>query len=171
MSDTRDTNDIIKKKAESLANKMNELTEKFNLSDELTTTGKDLEEVLSDKANIDLYEDPEIVVNLEVMLADFKYIRESLKETTDNGRKVLNSLTFDLLSNDEETRAGLITSFAELNRAVGDNMKLYMQSYKDITTVLLNLQKAKPKNTPDTVNNTLIISEPISTADLIKKLS
>lgn len=166
----------IKTKAESLADKMNALTEKFNLSEEMITTGTELESYVEEKTQtIILAEDDELsiadVVNLETMVQDFKYVRESLKETTNNGRRVLQSVTLDLLSEDDDSRASLITSFAELNRAVADNMKLYMQSYKDISTVILNLDKIKKAAQPNTVNNNLIVSSQKNTADLIKELS
>lgn len=173
-------NNAIKTKAESLADKMNALTERFQLSEEMITTGAELEAYVEEKTqDIILSEDDELtitdVVNLETMVQDFKYVRESLKETTDNGRRVLQSVTLDLLSEDDESRASLITSFAELNRAVADNMKLYMQSYKDISTVILNLDKvrraaiiAQPSNV---TNNNLIVTEQRNTADLIKELS
>lgn len=173
-------NNVIKTKAESLADKMNALTEKFNLSDEMTTTGTELETYIEEKTrSIILSEDDELtiadVVNLETMVQDFKYVRESLRETTDNGRRVLQSVTLDLLSEDDEARASLITSFAELNRAVADNMKLYMQSYKDISTVILNLDKVRRATIiaqPSSVtNNNLIVTEQKNTADLIKELS
>ena len=169
-------NSAIVTKAESLADKMNALTEKFNLSEEMITTGTELESYVEEKTqSIILAEDEELsvsdVVNLETMVQDFKYVRESLKETTDNGRRVLQSVTLDLLSEDDESRASLITSFAELNRAVADNMKLYMQSYKDISTVILNLDKIKKAAQPNTVNNNLIVSSQKNTADLIKELS
>lgn len=170
-------NSAIVTKAESLADKMNALTDKFNLSEEMITTGKELEGYIEEKTqDIILSEDDELtiaeIVNLETMVQDFKYVRESLRETTDNGRRVLQSITLDLLSEDDESRASLITSFAELNKAVGDNMKLYMQSYRDISGVLMNLdkiQKAQPLS--PVTNNTLVIAEPRSTADLIKELS
>lgn len=173
-------NNVIKTKAESLADKMNALTDKFNLSEEMITTGTELEVYIEEKTqDIILSEDDELtitdVVNLETMVQDFKYVRESLKETTDNGRRVLQSVTLDLLSEDDESRASLITSFAELNRAVADNMKLYMQSYKDISTVILNLDKVKRAaimSQPSSVtNNNLIVTEQKNTADLIKELS
>lgn len=173
-------NNTIKTKAESLADKMNALTDKFNLSEEMVTTGTELEAYIEEKTqDIILSEDDELtitdVVNLETMVQDFKYVRESLKETTDNGRRVLQSVTLDLLSEDDESRASLITSFAELNRAVADNMKLYMQSYKDISTVILNLDKVRRAAgiaQPSSVtNNNLIVTEQKNTADLIKELS
>lgn len=168
-----------KDKAESLADKMNKLSEKFELAEEMTLTGSDIIEFVEEKTeSIELFSDdisPTEIINLQNMVDDFKYVRDTLKETTDNGRRVLNSVTLDLLDSEDDKRATLILSFAELNKAVGDNMKLYMQSYKDISTVLLNIDKIKKsveKDSPKTINNTVNVNtiEPISTVDLIKKL-
>jgi hypothetical protein len=167
-----------KDKADSLASRMNRLTEKFNLAEEMTIEGDDIIEYIDEKTQeIELYSDnipASEIVNLENMVNDFKYIRETLKETTENGRRVLNSITIDLLSSDDEKRATLVLSFAELNKAVGDNMKLYMQSYKDISTTLLNIDKIKKNSVQEKsiINNTLnVTAAPISTADLIKQLN
>ena len=184
-------------KANALANKMNQLTEKFSLSEEMVISGEDIIEDVKKKTNIidlssskpviDVEIDPEFnaslvleLVNLQAMVEDFQYIRETLKETTDNGRRVLNKVTLDLLDSEEDGRAELITSFAELNSAVGKNMSLYMDSYKQISNVLVNLDKII-KNTNSTnsktpvssvVNNTQvnITTEQISTADLLNKI-
>lgn len=188
-------------KANSLANKMNQLTERFNLSDEMVISGEDIIEDVKKKTSIiDLNSNklPQLplvdttveqefnsnlvleLVNLQAMVEDFQYIRETLKETTDNGRRVLNKVTLDLLDSEEDGRAELITSFAELNSAVGKNMSLYMDSYKQISNVLVNLDKII-KNTNNTnsknpvssvVNNTQvnITTEQISTADLLNKI-
>lgn len=172
-------------KAESLADKMNKLTAKFDLAQELIIDSEDIIDFVEEKTqSIDLYnsEDLSVVdltsadlINLNNMVEDFKYIRDTLRETSDNGRRVLNSVTVDLLESDDDKRAALIISFAELNRAVGDNMKLYMQSYKDISTVLLNLDKIKKNEKSENINvtNNLNVTnnETISTADLIKRLS
>lgn len=175
----------IKDKSESLAARMNRLTEKFtenlDTAEEMVLTGDDIVEYVDEKTqDIQLYEEGGLpaaeVINLNNMVEDFKYVRETLRENTDNGRRVLNSVTFDLLDSDDDKRASLIMSFAELNKAVADNMKLYINSYKEISNVLLNLDKIKKAQIaegPKTINNTLNInsSETISTADLIKKLS
>lgn len=174
-----------KDKSESLAEKMNRLTAKFaeniDTANEMVLTGSDIVDYVEEKTqDIKLYQDAGIpatdIINLVQMIDDFKYVRETLKENTDNGRRVLNSVTLDLLDGDDDKRASLIMSFAELNRAVADNIKLYIQSYKDISAVLLNLdkiKKAEKADTPQTINNTLNISttETISTVDLIKKLT
>jgi hypothetical protein len=174
-----------KEKSESLAEKMNRLTAKFaeniDTAEEMVLTGTDIVDYVEEKTqDIKLYQDSGIpatdIINLVQMIDDFKYVRETLKENTDNGRRVLNSVTLDLLDGDDDKRASLIMSFAELNRAVADNIKLYIQSYKDISAVLLNLdkiKKAEKADSPQTINNTLNISttETISTVDLIKKLT
>lgn len=183
-------------KANSLANKLNELTAKFNLSEEMVISGEDIIEDVKKKTDIidlssgkakvvDADIEPEFnsaivleLVNLQAMVEDFQYIRETLKETTDNGRRVLNKVTIDLLDTEEDQRAALITSFAELNSAVGKNMSLYMDSYKQISNVLVNLDKIiKNTNsrtpTNSVVNNTQVnitSTEQISTADLLNKL-
>lgn len=173
----------IKDKSESLADKMNRLTEKLvdniDLANDMVLTGDDIESYVEEKTeSINLYSSDDItadVISLNNMVEDFKYVRETLKENTDNARRVLNSVTFDLLDSDDDKRASLIMSFAELNKAVADNMKLYVNSYKEISNVLLNLDKIKKsqsKENPSTVNNTLNINtEAVSTVDLIKKLS
>ena len=185
-------------KANALANKLNELTEKFNLSNEMVLSGDDIIEDVKKKTElIDLNSgtpklndaiEVEIeqefnsslvleLVNLKAMVEDFEYIRETLKETTDNGRRVLNKVTIDLLDSDDEQRASLILSFAELNSAVGKNMSLYMDSYKQISNVLVNLDKIIKnvnKNKPTSVvNNTQVninSTEQISTAELLNRM-
>lgn len=165
-----------KDKAESLADKMNRLSEKFELAEEMSITGSDIVQYVEDKTeDIELFSSdisPLEIINLQNMVDDFKYVRDTLKETADNGRRVLNSVTLDLLESDGDKRAGLIISFAELNKAVTDNMKLYIQSYKEISNTLLNLDKIKKQEAPKTINNTVNVTtvEPISTVDLIKKL-
>ncbi len=185
-------------KANALANKLNELTEKFNLSNEMVLSGDDIIDDVKKKTDlielnsgapklnetIDVEIEQEFntslvleLVNLKAMVEDFEYIRETLKETTDNGRRVLNKVTIDLLDSDEDQRASLILSFAELNSAVGKNMSLYMDSYKQISNVLVNLDKiiknvnkTKPANVVNNTQVNISSTEQISTAELLNKM-
>lgn len=166
-----------KDKASTLADKMNKLSEKFEVAEEMVLTGDDVLDFVEEKTqDVSLYRDnipAANIVNLETMVEDFRYIRETLKETTENGRRVLNSVTLDLLDSDDDKRAALIMSFAELNKAVGDNMKLYMQSYKDISATLLNIDKIKKNNQYEDSNKDVTESsshKKISTVELIKKI-
>lgn len=174
-----------KNKAESLAERMNKLTEKFaeniDTAQEMVITGDDIVEYVQEKTqDIKLYSEAlpvAEIINLENMISDFQYVRETLKENADNGRRVLNAVTLDLLDTDDDKRASLILSFAELNKAVADNMKLYVYSYKEISTVLLNLDKIRRAEQFDnlkTVNNTtnnLNVTTAVSTTDLIRQLA
>jgi len=169
--------DAVVTKSESLADKMNSLTAKFDLAEELLVDSEDLVEVIEEKTqDVKLLElAPTDIINLEVMTEDFKYVRETLKETTDNGRKVLKVVTLDLLDSDDDKRASLIMSFAELNKSVGDNMKLLIQSYKDLSSVLLNIDKIQKamEHSGATVNNTINqtnYTEAVNVTELIAKM-
>jgi len=171
----------VKQKAESLSDKMNRLTERFteNLDtvDEMLITSDDIIEHVEEKTqDIKLYSNDissTEIINLQTMVDDFKFVRETLEENTKNGRRVLNAVTLDRLDSDDDKRASLIMSFAELNKAVADNLKLYIQSYKDISNVLLNLEKIKGEGTPDKVENHLHLhgSKKVSTTALIEQLN
>lgn len=172
-------------KAESLAEKMNKLTAKFNLAEELIVEGDDIIDFVEEKthksellsSNIDLSVSDlsaANLVNLQLMLENFTYIRDTLKENTENGRRALNLITLELLE-ESDKRAENVLMFTQLNTAICENMKLYIASYKEISATLINLDKVKKSEKPDkvTVTNNLnvINNETISTADLIKKLS
>lgn len=178
--------------SESLAEKMNRLTAKFSENienaDELQATGEDVIEYVEAKTkSVSLYTDDDDVarqiVNLDNMVSDFKYVRETLKENIENGRRVLNSVTLDLLDADEEGRASLVIAFAQLNSAIAANSKIYLSSYKQISDIILNLDKVKKKEKDafendkkekgDTHHHNHIHfnGEAISTVDLIKQLS
>jgi len=138
-------------KSESLASKMNKITSKLtdnlDLSEDMELCGDDIIESVESKIrSVDVFDsdsDPMDVINLTNMVNDFSFVRDSLKENTLNGRRVLNLITADLLDSEDENRASLIVSFAELNKAVCENMKLYMTAYKDISNILININKLK----------------------------
>lgn len=180
-------------KAEKLAEKMNSLTERFkenlNISDEMQLTGNDLIQDIEVKVeNIEESNDPDVteLVNLKNLLNDFKYVRETLKNNTENGKQLLNNICTDFISKPTEldgkmtmADAEMVSAFAELNKALVDNMKLFIQSYKEISTIIMNLEKIKSGVlTKAPINNTLNITNVdtengkiLSTADLIRELS
>lgn len=149
-------------KFESLLDNSEELLENYDLTPVSNNDIKDF--------NIDMEKVPDII-NLENLVQDFKYVRKTLRETTDNGRRILQNVMMQLLDDKVKDPSALILSFSELNKAITDNMKLYVQSYKDISTIILNLDKVKKEKPKDdkkqNVTNNLIIS----TADLIKTLT
>jgi hypothetical protein len=155
---------------------MEKLSKKLDLSDELLSQGDSITEfVQSESKNISSanYAD---IMNISIMSDDFAYVRETLKEITENARRVQNAITLELLNHDGDKRASLVVSFAELSRAITDAQKLYVDSYKQMSGTLLNLDKIKKaeeleKLSGHTVNNLHIHgSEAISTLELMKKL-
>ena len=168
----------VQDRADKLSAKINKITEKFDIADELMTSGDDLIDIVEEvTTDVELYTEvsPEEVINLKNMVDDFTFVRSTLKEIIENGRRVLTTITMELLEADSETRASLIMSFAELNNALSNNMKLYTNSYKDISTVLLNLDKMKqsqPEPSKNITNHvTINTSESISTLDLIARMN
>lgn len=169
-------NDAVQDKANSLADRMNRLTEKLNLSEELLVQGSDIVDFVEEKTKtIELYQNPSYadIMNIQIMTDDFKYVRETLREVTDNARRVQNAITLELIDTDSEKRAALVVSFAELSKAITDAQKLYVDSYRQMSNTLLNLDKIKKADTgPSNVTNNLHIhgTETVSTFDLIAAL-
>ena len=173
-------------KAETLAEKMNKLTAKFDLAEELIVEGEDIIDFVEEKthvanlltSNIDLSVSDlsaADTINLQLMVENFAYIRDTLRESTENGRRALDLITVDLLDEEDDKRAENVLLFTQINTAICENLKLYISSYKEISATLLNLDKIKKNDKQDkvTVTNNLNVvnNETISTADLIKKLS
>ena len=188
-------------KFEHLPSKMNkitqELTKNVEISEDILTTTEELESYLvspnpapiegqlitGDSATA---EEPETkalapvteiaadVVDVQAMIEDFCYMRAMLRETTQNSRRVLESVTEELVLSEGESRALLVSAYSELNKAQIESVKLFMQSYKEISTILVNLTKINQSNTPHTVHTTNVLNiedqSHISSADIINRL-
>lgn len=191
-------------KFEHLNNKMNkitqELTKNVEISEDILTTTEELESYLvtpnsakstpiegqlitgdSDnpeepvgKALAPVTEIAADVVDVQAMIEDFCYMRAMLRETTQNSRRVLESVTEELVLSEGESRALLVSAYSELNKAQIESVKLFMQSYKEISTILVNLTKINQSNTPHTVHTTNVLNiedqSHVSTADIINRL-
>lgn len=186
-------------KFEHLNNKMNkitqELTKNVEISEDILTTTEELESYLvAPKTAQPLEgqlitanaEEPEAkslapvteiaadVVDVQAMIEDFCYMRAMLRETTQNSRRVLESVTEELVLSEGESRALLVSAYSELNKAQIESVKLFMQSYKEISTILVNLTKINQSNTPHTVHTTNVLNiedqSHISSADIINRL-
>lgn len=175
-------------KAETLSSKLNKISEKFAekldnaedlivVADDLSIdTGKVVQEIkalpTSDvQFNLDLL--PQIL-NLENMMQDVKYIRQTLRENTEIGRKLLNVISAEI---EFEPDAELLASYSQLSCTLTENMRLFLNVYRDISHILINIAKLTQQQTPKNVqvNNIQINSDDNykiqSTAELIKQLS
>lgn len=186
-------------KFEHLNNKMNkitqELTKNVEISEDILTTTEELESYLvAPKSPTPIEgqlitanaEEPETkslapvteiaadVVDVQAMIEDFCYMRAMLRETTQNSRRVLESVTEELVLSEGESRALLVSAYSELNKAQIESVKLFMQSYKEISTILVNLTKINQSNSPHTVHTTNVLNiedqSHISSADIINRL-
>ena len=162
-------------KALSAADKIKAISDKFDVADSLVSD--DIVEVLDKEVSIITNDkqdyNPVDVMSLQTMSDDFKFARETLKESIIYGRKVLEAATQDLLLADGEKKSGNTMAYAELTTAVLNGVKTYSALYKDFSSVLLNIKKINTQDksdSPDTVNNTVNVIENISTVDLIARL-
>lgn len=173
-------------RANTLADKMNRITARFkeNLdsAEEMDLTGNDIIEYAEEKTadlpkNLDDASYLELI-NLNTLLQDFDYIRRTLRENADQGRGIIKTLGIDISASDPDSLAALITSYAELNKSITDTLKLFVQAYKDISTIITNLEKVKSgfnkttnnlniTNISDNQNGLDIVS---TTADIIKQI-
>lgn len=110
-------------------------------------------------------------INVQMMLDDFSYVRNVLRENTECARAMLEHVSGNMLDEDDNITPGMITAFSELNKSITENMKLYVSSYKDLSAALSNLQP-KLHNNVGTTNNTVIInsSEDITVKDIVERL-
>lgn len=187
-----------KAKADSISTRMNKLTDvlmsNIKTSDEMQLVGNDVIEMVEQTTkDIPLYtsepskSDMSLtdLINLQNLLEDFKYIRDTLRENTDNGRKILNYTTANVLEGSNldlgeelsaaENQTNLITAYSTLNHSITESLRLYVTAYKEISNIIMNLEKVKTSQLTDkTVNNTLVVNsnqgETISTKDLLKQL-
>lgn len=188
-------------KADTISKRMNRLTNalmtNIQTSDEMQLVGNDVVEMVEQTTkDIPLYSSGSNtsdmiltdLINLQNLLEDFKYIRDTLRENTDNGRKILNFTTTNVLEgsnvdlgdenigiSEAQHQTELISSFATLNHSITESLKLYVTAYKEISNIIMNLEKVKTSQLSDkTVNNTLVVqangTETISTKDLLKQL-
>ena len=112
------------------------------------------------------------------MLKDFDYIRTTLRDNAEQGRSIIKTLGVDISASDPDSLAELITSYAELNKSITDTLKLFVQAYKDISTIITNLEKVKSgfNKTTNNLNITNISDNPngldivSTTADIIKQI-
>ena len=183
-------------KFEHLTQKMNKITQELaknvEISEDILTTTEELEYYLVQPEPtkplegqlITSAEEPETktlapvteiaadIVDVQAMIDDFCYMRAMLRETTQNSRRVLESVTEELVLSEGESRALLVSAYSELNKAQIESVKLFMQSYKEISTILVNLTKINTAGSPTTVHttNVLNIEDSISSADIINRL-
>ena len=99
------------------------------------------------------------IIDLKLLVEDYKNIRNLVLANTATSKKVLDSLTIEMFAN-EVCTPEMVSSYSTLLKTINDSMKLMTNSYKEISDVLLNIHKIntidKPKEVK--VKNVNIIS-------------
>jgi len=149
-------------KAESVQSKIEAISKKFDVAESLI--GEDVQELAEPVLNHKEKYHPIDVMSLENMVEDFRYSRKVLKETISYGRKVLQKITLDSLTEKKINTMG----FAEVLNSLLQGVKVHSQLYKDFSTVLVNIKKLQDDDTPKDKEST--DRKPISTIDLIQQL-
>lgn len=156
---------------QALKDKLNKITDK--LSEQLDVAA-DISVQSDDVAGYvaDLASRPENYLDafsIATLLQDFSFIRESLRANTTAGKNLLNSLSTDIAVMEAQELAHLVDSFAELNRSITDSLKLYVQAYKDLSNILVTLQRSNTSSeiVPKVQNNTAIVMD---TSAILKRL-
>lgn len=99
------------------------------------------------------------IIDLKLLVKDYKNLRNLVLANTATSKKVLDSLTIEMFAN-EVCTPEMVSSYSTLLKTINDSMKLMTNSYKEISDVLLNIHKIntidKPKEVK--VKNVNIIS-------------
>lgn len=181
---------------EKLNNITKELTQNTGLSEEMLTTTEDIEQVVQSirglpepeiidglEGEFDIAEVPAglnasemaaTLVEIDKLQADFNFLRSALRESTENSRQMLKTVSSEILATLEpESLRSLLMVYAEINKAQTENIKLFMTVYKDLSTALVNfskLQKAESPAKAYTTNVLNIQTESLSVPDVIARI-
>lgn len=155
-------NNTTLKKAKSIQSKIEEISKKFDIAE--TMISEDATELAEPILKHKEIYHPIDVMSLENMVEDFKFSRKVLKETISYGRKVLQKIALDSLTEEKKVNT---MGFAELSSSILNGIRIHSQIYKDFSAVLLNIKnlKEEPDKDSDKTNK-----KPINTIDLIQQL-
>lgn len=106
------------------------------------------------------------LVSLKMLIEDYKTVRETLLDNVSNAQKIINSMSFDMLG-DDDAGSDKISAYSTLLGTINNSVKILTSSYKDISVVLLNLKKLEQEQKQEQLETDKNV---ISTVDLIEKL-
>lgn len=171
---------LSQERIERLQERFNKITDKIaenlDVANDISVKGQDIVEYLENDGptmpdgTSDNYLE---AFNVGALLQDFAFIRETLRTNANSGKELLGSLTADIEAIEPQDLAELVNSFAELNRSITDNLNMYIRAYKELSNIVINLQKAKnvtgqKTSTSQQVNNTAIV---LSSGDIFKRIA
>lgn len=105
---------------------------------------KDISENAETKISIDNIEG---IIDLKVLVQDYQNLRQIVLSNSANSKKLLESLLIEIFANDS-VDPEMIASYSQLLNTVNSSMKLLTSSYKEISNILMNIQKLNATQRP-----------------------
>lgn len=105
---------------------------------------KDISENVETKISIDNIEG---IIDLKVLVQDYQNLRQIVLSNSANSKKLLESLLIEIFANDS-IDPEMIASYSQLLNTVNSSMKLLTSSYKEISNILMNIQKLNSTQRP-----------------------
>ena len=105
---------------------------------------KDISENVETKISIDNIEG---IIDLKVLVQDYQNLRQIVLSNSANSKKLLESLLIEIFANDS-VDPEMIASYSQLLNTVNSSMKLLTSSYKEISNILMNIQKLNATQRP-----------------------
>lgn len=105
---------------------------------------KDISENVETKISLDNIEG---IIDLKVLVQDYQNLRQIVLSNSANSKKLLESLLIEIFANDS-VDPEMIASYSQLLNTVNSSMKLLTSSYKEISNILMNIQKLNATKRP-----------------------
>jgi hypothetical protein len=130
--------------------KLERLEKKFNLAQILVEELSELDETPSDNlpmsvdsGELEPYDGSSSLIDYNQLRSDFQLVRQNVLKVVNSGNRILEEVSVLDIS---DLKGSQIQALAQLQAALGSNIKLMMEIYKDIVTI----EKAKEtkKETP-----------------------
>lgn len=141
-------NDIIDVEDENSESTSFEMTSQNNQNPQnnvsILPAPKDISENVETKISIDNIEG---IIDLKVLVQDYQNLRQIVLSNSANSKKLLESLLIEIFANDS-VDPEMIASYSQLLNTVNSSMKLLTSSYKEISNILMNIQKLNASQKP-----------------------
>ena len=121
-----------------LANKLDRLNQFFDI------TQSTVDEITKEVDTIDDFEvideDENSIITLSLLKSDFGFIRKTLIDNIENGKKVIDKLSLEI-EVEQQSAGSVISAYAELVGTINSSLKLLSSSYKDIIDMNIKINK------------------------------
>lgn len=141
---SNDIIDVEDENSESTSFEMTSQTQNTQNNVSILPAPKDISENVETKISLDNIEG---IIDLKVLVQDYQNLRQIVLSNSANSKKLLESLLIEIFANDS-VDPEMIASYSQLLNTVNSSMKLLTSSYKEISNILMNIQKLNATQRP-----------------------